>query len=443
MQVVNDAHHSIPTAVHVVVDGVAGPTQQLEGVPSTPGPVGSTATLRIPRPDAAGSHIRIVVDQVAERAAPDWYTGRPATLPIAVAELAPANGAVADTFLAQPAPARLPSTCRTDLLTIGGAPVPMRIVGTTSDAEAGHLLPIEACGEAPVLPARTTTVAATDGRTSGFDVDALTMSSPRTPRTDPVVVPTVVAQRTSRGSYDLRLGKVVPRRAFWLVLGQTLNPGWTLTLDGHDLGEPQLVNGYANGWLIHPADLAASPGADPPTHLTGTLEWAPQSTVWIALALSALGLVACCVLLLPRFAGRRDDELRLDPSHPIGIHPFEMFGSAPAMRTRLVVTAAAVIGGLVFVQWYWVPLVAVLCWLALSTRWGWILLRAATVALLGATAAYVLAREWRGHFPDDFDWPLRFEAVQSLPAAAIALLCVEAVVEALRAGWRRTTGLDP
>jgi arabinofuranan 3-O-arabinosyltransferase len=443
MDVVNDAHHSIPTAVHLVVDGVAGPTQQLEGVPSKPGRLGSTATLRLPHPDAIGSHVRIVVDRVAERTAPDWYTGRPATLPIAVAELAPGDASAAATSLAQPAPARLPSTCRTDLVTIGGTPVPMRIVGTTADAEAGHLLPLEACGGDTTIPAHATTVAAVDGRTTGFDVDALTLSSPRTPRTDPIVVPSVTATRTSRGSYDLRLDEVTAGTPFWLVLGQTLNPGWTLTLNGHDLGEPQLVNGYANGWLVHPADLAASANADPPSHLTGTLEWAPQSTVWIALALSALGLVACCVLLLPRFAGRRDDELRLDPSHPVGIHPFEMFGSAPAMRTRLGVTLASVVGALVFVQWYWVPLVAVLCWLALSTRWGWILLRAATIALLGATAAYVLAREWRGHFPDDFDWPLRFDAVQSLPAAAIALLCVEAVVEALRAGWRRTTGLDP
>jgi len=95
------------------------------------------------------------------------------------------------------------------------------------------------------------------------------------------------------------------------------------------------------------------------------------------------------------------------------------------------------------VEWWWAPVVAVLCWLALSTRWGWIALRAACLALIGATAAYVVAREWRSGFLDDFDWPLRFEAVSSLPAAAIALLCVDAVVEAMRAGWRRTTGLDP
>ena len=53
---------------------------------------------------------------------------------------------------------------------------------------------------------------------------------------------------------------------------------------------------------------------------------------------------------------------------------------------------------------------------------------------------YVLAREWRGHFLDDFDWPQHFDTVSSLPLAAFAGLAAEAVVEALRAGWRRDAG---
>ena len=36
------------------------------------------------------------------------------------------------------------------------------------------------------------------------------------------------------------------------MLGQSHNPGWTATVDGESLGEPALVDGFANGWLITP-----------------------------------------------------------------------------------------------------------------------------------------------------------------------------------------------
>jgi hypothetical protein len=174
--------------------------------------------------------------------------------------------------------------------------------------------------------------------------------------------------------------------------------------------------------------------------LTATIAFAPQSTVWIALLVSAVGALICIGLLFfTRYRGDPFDLHRLSPARPVGISPLDSFGTAPAMRSRLIATGLVLVGTTLIATW-WGPIVALATYLALSTKWGWALLRALVVGLLGATALYVLAREFRGHFLDDFDWPQHFDAVTSLPLAAFAGLAAEAVVEALRAGWRRDAG---
>ena len=47
----------------------------------------------------------------------------------------------------------------------------------------------------------------------------------------------------------------------WLVLGESYNSGWRAACDGRDLGEPEVVDGYANGW--HPAGRLPSGRAEP------------------------------------------------------------------------------------------------------------------------------------------------------------------------------------
>jgi hypothetical protein len=63
------------------------------------------------------------------------------------------------------------------------------------------------------------------------------------------------------------------------------------------------------------------------------------------------------------------------------------------------------------------------------------------VACLGRAAADLDTGQLRPHNQSDFDWPLQFRVVHALPMTAFVLLGVEAVIEALRAGWRRDTGL--
>ncbi|MGQ0433344.1 MAG: hypothetical protein ACT452_13150, partial [Microthrixaceae bacterium] len=75
---------------------------------------------------------------------------------------------------------------------------------------------------------------------------------------------------------------------FWLVLAESSNAGWTAQVGGATVGERQLVDGYANGWLVTPARSGT---------LSITLRWGPQRLVWVGFAVSALAVLACATVL--------------------------------------------------------------------------------------------------------------------------------------------------
>ena len=55
---------------------------------------------------------------------------------------------------------------------------------------------------------------------------------------------------SSPDSYDLDVR--TDGKPFWLVLGESHSDGWEAKAAGGSLGTPQLVNGFANGWLVRP-----------------------------------------------------------------------------------------------------------------------------------------------------------------------------------------------
>ena len=81
---------------------------------------------------------------------------------------------------------------------------------------------------------------------------------------------------------------------FWLVLGQSYTDGWTVDTDGGTVGDRQLVDGFANGWLVTP---------DGEGRFTIDLRWEPQRLVWVGGAVSGLAVLACGALLV--FGRRR------------------------------------------------------------------------------------------------------------------------------------------
>ena len=113
------------------------------------------------------------------------------------------------------------------------------------------------------------------GRLTGLDLDRVVLDDRHAEASVPAIESPVSVTSLDTTSIDARIDAT--RSATWLVLPQSHNDGWTLAVGGDDFGAPQLINGYANGWLI-PA------GAD---DRAIELRWTPQGSVDISLLVSA------------------------------------------------------------------------------------------------------------------------------------------------------------
>lgn len=447
ISVLADGRHSVPTKVHFEVDGVAQPAIDLPA--ARDGERGTVRELRFEPVTYTGSTFRLVVDEVREVRSPNWYTHHPTMLPISITEVGSPE------LAAQVTPVAVGlAECRADLVRVNGEPVAVRTrlradAATTAPedldaAERGELVEFTTCDPAaPLLdeiPVPTVALAAganqvdsAPGAATGLDVDQLVLSSaaesPR--RGGSEEAPALRTSSPDPVSYRAR--PEASLRPYWLVLGQSDNDGWKLTANGTDLGPSTLVNGFANGWYIDPAEVGDSPRFE--------LGWTPQRRVWIALLVSGAGFALCLALAVrPAPAPRHGNGRRA--MMPTAVRWFDAFGRAPDNWPTIVATGAALVGGAVFVGPLWaLPTTAAMLW-ALRTDLGWRVLRFAVLAALGLAAAYVTAAQWHRSYPLDFQWPQYFDAVHRLGLFAYALVGVECIVEVLRGGWRRDAGLE-
>ncbi|MBK9178112.1 MAG: DUF3367 domain-containing protein [Acidimicrobiales bacterium] len=420
-----DGRHSVPTRLGLEVDGRPAGTVELP--PVTDGEPGSVTEVPVTFPAVSGSTLRFTVDAVRPVTSIDWYSGLPVTLPVGIVELG------LDGVRMPALPAELPGTCRDDLLTIDGEPVPVRITGTTADAVARDGLAATTCDPdgGPVrLDAGSHLLRTAQGRDTGIgvDIDRLVLASeaggrPAVSPAPPVPAgPTVELVDEGRTATTVRVtGADDP---YWLVLGQSFNAGWQATVDGGgSLGDPRLVDGFANGWRVDPATV----GADAVIHL----RWAPQGIVRFGLAGSAVAVGACIVLLVVGGRRRRPVDEQ-PPERPEPVDPLDAGGAPPPTRTVAVagvtagLLAALLIGPLAGV------LVAGGAVAALTTRWGRVAVRVAAVGALALAALYVLVQQYRHQYPADFIWPKNFERTHLLGLLAVAFLAVDAMAGRLR-----------
>lgn len=218
--------------------------------------------------------------------------------------------------------------CRDDLLRVDGAPLAVQATATS-----GASATLTACGPLP-LAAGAHRIEATAGSVTGIDVDRLVLSSapegepaPIAPRGRPAGTAAVELAVSDRSSSTLEADATGADGPFWFVLAQSASPGWELHVDGGTAGPRQLVDGYANGWLI-------TPDGSGPVHLH--VRWGPQRLVWLGLALSAAAVVACGAVL---WRTRRRAAVP-SPSLAATARPAWPSWPAPSTRTALVVAAA-------------------------------------------------------------------------------------------------------
>jgi arabinofuranan 3-O-arabinosyltransferase len=321
--------------------------------------------------------------------------------------------------------------CREDLLEVDGRPVPVRVVGTSEDAVARQPLDIELCrAEGLDLTAGESVLTAAPGNETGIDLDTIELASeaggePGDGHTPNEPGPPVEVDDEGFVHADVTVAE--PAEPFWLVLGQSFNPGWTATAGGEDLGAPTLVNGYANAWLVD----ADAEGGD----VAVALEWTPQRAVWGAMALSGLGVLVCLVLLVLDPRRRRavraeQDEAAHDPGlRPRWSAPWALGSTAAGTRTTVIAGLAALALTTAFSGPVWGLLAGVGAVAALRWRWGLPLVRLGAVLGLAGAGAYITLSQLIRRYPPDFDWPNRFEATNWPALLAVALLVIATLVD--------------
>jgi arabinofuranan 3-O-arabinosyltransferase len=225
---------------------------------------------------------------------------------------------------------------------------------------------------------------------------------------------------------------------FWLVLGESSSSGWRATVDRGDPTSSQLVNGYANGWLVVP----------PASNFGISLEWVPQRTVWVALGISAATLVLCLVLACwrRRRANRRRDARGNggpDAREPELASPLVSPGTGVTWRAALVTAAAGGFVSAVVAPW-WIGAVVALCIAAAMVR-----PRLRPLLTLGAplcvllTASYVVVQQVRHDYAYGYLWVEHFARVADVAWLAVLLLAADALVEVVRTRGTRAGARHP
>ena len=262
------------------------------------------------------------------------------------------------------APTTLAGECRTDLLRIDGTPTPVRVTGAVADARTG--LALEPCGttlgagNGIDLDAGNHTVTTATGLDLGIDVDRVVLSSAAggaatavAPRGAPLDTAGSTVKVVDAGNTSNSVKVKTDGKPFWLVFGQSHNDGWEASTTGGTVGPHQLVDGYANGWLIRPEHAGT---------MTIDLTWTPQRLVWVGLAISAAVVLLCLGILWVAWRRRRArGQLDGDEDVDREVHALDLSftyaGSTPLVVSALLTGVAVGIGTAV-VSRAWIGAVA-------------------------------------------------------------------------------------
>jgi arabinofuranan 3-O-arabinosyltransferase len=480
--VVADGRHSVPTRLrvqacdHLAADGrcPSGSRSVSVAVPAVTDGTrpGNTVSVPVQFPAVAGRDLTVTVTGVRLESTPDYsFLDRPGStisLPIAIAELG-----IPGTRIAPP-PASMPATCRSNLLTVDGRPVPVKVTGPAQGALAGGGLSVTPCGadaSGITLGAGSHVVLSAPGSVTGLDIDQLALDSApcggaahddagtggtaQLPAPTPGPAPTVKVVSSTTTKLDLRITGAT--RPYWLVLGQSINKGWEATVagSGQKLGHSTLIDGFGNGWLVQPTGSGT---------VSVTLRWTPQTKEDVALAVSALAVVVCVVLALPRRRRRSRGRHRAgetaaaapagsvsamadggtvssaspgavtDVDAPELVSPFgDDRPLSPVLATVLAAVCGLAAGVLVpqaiFLEGFLGVGVGVAVALIVPRLRG--LLAVAVVGFAGSAVVYTLVRQATQHFPSGA-WPMHFEDANELVWIAIVFLGADAVIEVVR-----------
>ena len=438
LQVADDRFHSVPTELVITSDDGTSRRVKVPDVASEK-KRGSTARVPVTFAPVSGTAFTVTIAAVREAIELDYATQQPNVMPVGISELGIPG------VVRRPAAVNVPGACRSDLLTIDGAAVPIRVTGTTENAVTKGPLTVERCdpdGGAVSLPAGTHELRVVPGLRSGIDVDRLTLSSAAGGAAAPI---STIAATDAGGAAAAPRVKVVEQHPtsatvklpasdtpYWLVLGQSNNAGWTAKANGTDLGPSKLVDGYANGWLIQPSSKP----------VTVALDWTPQRIVNFAMIASVFGVLLCLGILIVAAVRRQRrpdaaDAGTADPRQAVGVtpllqSPFTARGSRPGPVAVVVTGVLSGVAAAVLIRpWcgLFVGGLVVLVLVVPRLRWVLSLFPVAAVLVIGVA---VVAGQTKNNWATDINWPTHFWQLRTLGWLAVVTLAADVVVGLVR-----------
>ncbi|HEU5148950.1 MAG TPA: alpha-(1-_3)-arabinofuranosyltransferase family protein [Iamia sp.] len=456
LQIVADGRHTVPTRLRIVADGR---TATIVDLPEIEDRAEDDATVAVPvdLPEpVTGRRIEIHVEASREVTTLDWISNSPVVMPVGIAEWG-IEGIAADIPTG-----RFDTGCRDDLLTVAGEAVPVRVTGTVEDALAGDALDLALCDGALDLPAGGSQLRTARGRDTGLHVDTLTLRSAAggaadtgtgtvldgTDRPDPV---TAEVTRSDRWRRTVTVG---PRaEPTWLVVGESHNLGWQASIDGEDLGEPVLVDGYSTAFLLPPGD-------EP---VVVEVAWAPQRVVLAGLAASVVAALLALLLalrpLLARSASLRSASVRWRRGAAAAVVPaprdappvpldlaaaLRSPGTAPGWPASLALALGTGVLGWAAVNLVAGVALAVAALVTVRFERARPVLALGPAALLAVSGAFIVFQQVRHRLPEGFEWPQRFGRVHGVAYAGVLLLALGVVVDRLRTGsWTAGDEAEP
>jgi hypothetical protein len=454
LQIVADGRHSVPTSLSISTENGTR-SVDLPSITDRDTP-GGTVSVPVNFPAISGRHIRVTITGVRLEKSTNYYSPAPIALPLAIAEVGIPGVTVA------PVPANLPGNCQSNLISIDGNPVSVRVVGSTSTALDDGEVSVVPCGSAAAgitLGPGKHVIETALGHTpsTGWNVDQLTLDSApgggpapaaafdSLPATQPGPAPSVTVTRRTATSEQLEVTGATT--AFELVLGESESSGWKAVASPASgarsiaLGSPQLVDAFANGWQLTTADIhALEAGGN--ASFTVSLDWAPQQQVRVALVVSAIAIVLCVALaVLPeRLLVRRARRRELRSSGPKEHEPVlsSPLTTASVRPSASVIAIVSILTGLVAAA-ITSPAVgaaaAVATAGALALRWIRGVLGLGAVGLLMAAGAGVVVGQALHAIPESSNWPSAYDWAGVLVWMAVVALGADAVVSTV--GRRR------
>ncbi|MCK4176777.1 alpha-(1-_3)-arabinofuranosyltransferase domain-containing protein [Aciditerrimonas ferrireducens] len=453
LHVVADGMHSVPTKLTVASLSPSGTVLAARTVALPPIADGrrqdSWVPVTVRFPALRGARLRVTVDAVRFERTRDLASGQSVVLPIGIAQVGIAG------IHTSPPPARLPGQCLSDLLTIDGRPT-----------LANQPVTIEPCGaddrQGITLGPGWHTLRTALGNlpSTGWSIDQVVLDSapgggpepepgPSTVRPAPTPpAPRVEVRSSSATSASLVVRDV--KGPFWLVLGESVDAGWHAVLaDGRSLGRPVLIDGFANGWLVTRATLAAATKAGALRHgvLRVQLTFAPQEWVNAALLASLAVFLACALaaalpgrwrrqlashwpLRRTRHTARRASSGRASDGPADSVDP-PRWWAALGVALAVGLVSAAISRPLVGLC------VGVLAGLGGLVPWGRLVLKLASVGTSLGLVVLVVAHQAVDHTSPGGGWPAALPAANDLAWAAICLLMAVVAVEGTPGRRRR------